>query len=95
MSKTLKTAALVTAFAAGAGVSQLVATKSLPNKHTLKLINAKLVREDLPDGGVQWNGRACGYDQVDGGTVAEPCWLVKVPGSTFSSTAASILDQTK
>lgn len=94
MKKSLQAAVLAAAFGAGAGVSQL-ATKPQANKHVLKLVNVKLVREDLEDGGLAWNGRACGYDQVDGGTVSEPCWQVRVPGPLFAPVGASVLDQKK
>lgn len=95
MKKPLSIAALLAVGAIAAQSIEVLATKKQANKHVLKLVNVKLVREDLEDGGLAWNGRACGYDQVDGGTVSEPCWQVRVPGPLFAPVGASVLDQKK
>ncbi len=73
-----KTKALIAAliFAAGAGAGTAV---SQPAKSNVTLVNLRLSREDLPDAGSQWRGRACGYDAREGKRVAEPCWLVTLP----------------
>jgi hypothetical protein len=88
-----KTRALIAAlaFAAGTGAGTAL---SQPEKPEVKIVNLKLVRSDLPDGGAQWTGRACAYEKTKAG-VTEPCWSAPVASGMVAPIEQLLLDGRK
>ena len=59
-----------------------------------ELINMKLVKNSLADGGTVWTTRACAYETgPDGGSLGEPCWQGVLPANLVSPLVTSMLDQ--
>lgn len=79
------------AFATGTGAGTVA---SQPTKPELQLVNVKLVRAEEPDGGFQWNARACAYATTKEG-VTEPCWSVPISASAVAPIENILLDAYK
>lgn len=58
------------AFAAGAGSATILAQPNAPER---EIVNMKVVKSVMPDGGAHWFGRACAYVKIDKG-LDERCW---------------------
>lgn len=57
------------------GVQQALVDPVTGLPKVTRLVNARLIREPLTDGGYGWAVRACGYVmEADGGHTLEPCW---------------------
>ena len=92
----LQSAAVTAAFAAGVATHVGFAALSQPASNELTVVNMKLVREDLADGGVQWNARSCGYEWNDKHQrLGEPCWQSILPGNTVLPVERAVLEQKK
>lgn len=90
MDKVKVAALLAVGVAVGAGGSQLA--EGVPPTPTTTVINTKLVRETLADGGVRWNSRTCAYEELDG-KHTEPCWYGVVTGGEAATLEQALLNQ--
>ena len=98
MNKKQLAAALSTALVVGAVGGATFTAKAAPSAlptSTFTLVNTKLVREPLADGGVQWNARSCAYETRDNVRLGEPCWAATLPGALVAPLEQGILDQKK
>lgn len=90
MDKLNKAFVVALAFAAGTGAGTAISQPTTPD---VKIVNMKLVRAELPDGGFQWTGRACAYATTKAG-VTEPCWSVPVAATAVAPVEQLFLDAT-
>ena len=90
----LQTAAVTAAFAAGVATHVGLAAFAQPTR-SLEVVNMKLVRNVLPDAGVEWSTRACAYETADGVRLGEPCWQATIPNYLVAPVERALLDQHK